>query len=123
MANNMRLVVIESPYAGDVERNVRYARACMGDCLKRGEAPLASHLLYPQEGILDDNIPEERELGMKSGFEWARRADATVVYTDLGTTSGMSQGIANAWLEGRVIEFRELGGEWKDNKVTLLEKL
>lgn len=42
----MRRVVIESPYAGDVERNVRYARASLSDCLRRGEAPLASHLLY-----------------------------------------------------------------------------
>jgi hypothetical protein len=40
------LVVVESPYAGDVERNVKYAKACMLDCLHRGEAPFASHLLY-----------------------------------------------------------------------------
>jgi len=40
----MKLVVIESPYAGDIEANVKYARECMSDCLKRGEAPIASHL-------------------------------------------------------------------------------
>ena len=42
----MVLVLLESPYAGYVERNLAYARACMRDCLLRGEAPFASHLLY-----------------------------------------------------------------------------
>ena len=34
----MRLVILESPYAGDIERNVAYARACLRDSLLRGEA-------------------------------------------------------------------------------------
>ena len=42
----MRLVIIESPYAGDIEANVVSARACVRDSLSRGEAPIASHLLY-----------------------------------------------------------------------------
>lgn len=46
----MRRVVLESPFAGDVERNVRYAKACIRDCLSRGEAPIASHLLFTQPG-------------------------------------------------------------------------
>ncbi len=50
----MRRAIIESPFAGDVERNVRYARAAMRDCLMRRETPYASHLLYTQEGVLDD---------------------------------------------------------------------
>lgn len=56
----MILVLLESPYAGNVELNVTYARACMRDCLKRGEAPFASHLLYTQPGVLDDLVPNER---------------------------------------------------------------
>ena len=39
----MKLVIVESPFAGDTERNIRYARACLADCLRRGEAPFASH--------------------------------------------------------------------------------
>ena len=53
----MRLVIVESPYAGDIETNVKYARRCVKDSLMRGEAPIASHLLYTQEGILDDTTP------------------------------------------------------------------
>ncbi len=59
----MRRVIIESPYAGDVETNVRYARACVRDSLLHGEAPIASHLLYTQEGVLRDEVPEERRWG------------------------------------------------------------
>src|SRR5690606_21487830 len=40
-----RRVIVESPYAGDVETHVAYARAALRDCLSRGEAPIASHLL------------------------------------------------------------------------------
>ena len=41
------LVVVESPYAGNVASNVQYARRCLADSLWRGEYPIASHLLYP----------------------------------------------------------------------------
>src|SRR6185312_4969110 len=33
--NEMKLVIIESPYAGDIEANVAYARKCMHDALMR----------------------------------------------------------------------------------------
>ena len=108
----MKRVIVESPYAGEVARNERYARACLADCLKRGEAPFASHLLYTQPGILDDTLPDERRLGIEAGFIWGRVAELTVVYTDLGLSNGMKQGIEAAARHGRPVEFRELGGEW-----------
>ena len=94
------LVIIETPYAGDIEKNLKYARLCMRDCFMRGEFPFASHLLYTQEGILDDTIPEERKLGINAGLTWGRFASKTVVYTDLGITEGMNQGIERAEEEG-----------------------
>ena len=42
------LTVIESPYAGDVEGNLTYLRACLKDCVERGESPYASHGLLTQ---------------------------------------------------------------------------
>lgn len=104
-----RLVIIESPYAGDVERNTVYARCALRDCLLRGEAPFASHLLYTQPGVLDDENPTERMDGIMAGFEWRRHA-ATVVYTDLGISSGMQMGIEHARLLGSPIEYRSLKG-------------
>lgn len=113
----MRRVIIESPYAGDVARNVRYARACMADCLRRGEAPLASHLLYTQPGILRDEVPEERALGIEAGLVWALQADATVVYTDLGWSRGMRAGVLHAEAARRPVEIRTLPG-WEDSGST-----
>ena len=37
-------VVVESPFAGDVERNMEYAKEAVLDCLRRGEAP--THPIY-----------------------------------------------------------------------------
>jgi len=102
----MKLVILESPFAGDVEKNIKYARACMRDCLLRGESPFASHLLYTQDGVLDDNVPEERKLGINAGFEWRNVAQKTVVYTDEGITKGMEQGIEHSENLGIPVEYR-----------------
>lgn len=111
----MRKVVIESPFAGNenhsTEEHIDYARKCMSDCLKRGEAPLASHLLYTQSGVLDDSVPEERTLGIQAGFTWNQLADAVVIYTDMGMSSGMKWGIENAKANGTPIEYRSLNKE------------
>lgn len=104
----MKLVILESPFAGDIEANIEYARKCMRDCFLKGEAPYASHLLYTQEGILDDNVPEERLLGIDAGLLWGNHAIKTVVYTDRGISKGMEYGIARAKEIGREIEFRVL---------------
>lgn len=104
----MRLVIIESPYAGDVEANVSYARAAVRDSLSRGEAPIASHLLYTQDGVLRDEVPEERQWGIDAGLAWGNVAEATVVYTDRGISRGMEYGIANAEKAGRTIEYRSI---------------
>jgi hypothetical protein len=110
------LVLIESPFAGDVDTNVRYARACMRDSLLRGEYPFVMHLLYTQEGILDDDIPTERTLGIEAGLAWGKQASKTVVYTDLGITPGMEEGIQRAREAGREIEYRELESWALQNK-------
>lgn len=105
----MRRVILESPYAGDVETNIAYARACVRDCVLRGDAPIASHLLFTQPGILDDDKPEERQLGIDAGLIWGSVAEATVVYTDKGISRGMRYGIERAERDGRPVEYRTLG--------------
>ena len=106
----MRLVIVEHPYAGEVARNVLYARKCLRDCILRGEAPFASALLYAQPGILDDDKPAERELGIYAGLAWCGKADATVVYTDYDISPGMQKGIDYALFFGRPVEYRRLYG-------------
>lgn len=104
----MRLVIIESPYAGHVTANVAYAKRCLLDCLARGEAPIASHLLFTQSQLLDDRKPEDRQLGMEAGWAWMRVADALVVYTDNGVSSGMQRGILRASEYGLMVEHRTI---------------
>lgn len=83
------LVIIESPYAGDIAANVAYARKCLRNSLFRGESPIASHLLYTQPEVLDDLIPEQRTLGINAGLSWAHVADLVVFCVDLGWSPGM----------------------------------
>ena len=110
---NLTKVLIESPLASPtiegLVRNKKYARECMRDCLSKGEAPYASHLLYAQEGLLDDDIPAERALGIHAGLVWGKEATKTIVYTDLGISLGMERGIKRAKEEGREVIYRELG--------------
>jgi hypothetical protein len=103
----MKRVVIESPYAGEVETNLAYLRAAMHDCLvHRKETPYASHGLYTQPGVLDDTIPEERALGIEAGFEWRQAAELSVFYVDRGMTTGMNYGLKDAITKGRAFEYR-----------------
>lgn len=112
------LVYIESPYAesesGSVEAHVEYAKLCMLDCLRKGEHPFVSHLLYPQ--VLDDLQPSERKMGMKSGMAWAEYSDLIAVYTDQGYTSGMNWGIGRAEKAAQRIEYRSLYEEIPDGE-------
>ncbi|MBA59639.1 MAG: hypothetical protein CMQ40_10790 [Gammaproteobacteria bacterium] len=103
-------VIIESPLSASNGRtmaeNRLYGLECVRDCVERGEAPIAAHLLLPL--VLDDTKPEEREIGMACGFSWYSVADKLVVYTDFGTSSGMQQGIDVGRSQGLRIEYRRL---------------
>ena len=106
----MRLVVVESPYAGDVETHMKYLRDAMADCFSRGEAPFASHGLYP--GTLDDSVKDQRALGMAAGFAWAEHADARVFYLDFGWSPGMWDAFREAERLGQQVVYRTLPG-WR----------
>jgi hypothetical protein len=114
----MKLVILESPYAGKSKNRVvaffqrwanrRYARKCVRDSLSRGEAPIASHLLYTQPGILCDEIPAERAWGINAGLAWRVVSEGTVVYADRGVSRGMEYGMEAARMSGKPVETRKL---------------
>lgn len=101
-------VTVESPYAGDIERNVAYLKRCLLDSISRGEAPLASHLFYTQ--FLDDGIPEERATGIDCGLTWAVQAERMVFYRDYGLSKGMQLAWEFAKEHGIPAEIRRIGG-------------
>ena len=89
---NRRKVYVASKYAGDVDANVAAAIAYCRRVVDEGHMPVASHLLYPQ--ILNDNVPEERELGLLFGLALLRMCDEVWVF---GTISpGVAQEIEEA---------------------------
>ena len=136
MTNVFTLTLVESPFMGRhddpmikellTQRNIAYARAAMRDCLLRGEAPYASHLLYTQDGVLNDDIPNERNLGIDAGLAWGQMANQTAVYTDLGISSGMKYGIQRATTDQRPIVTRSLiawsNRDWR-TKTSILTNL
>jgi len=126
----MRRVILESPYAGkqinhrcaewERRRNILYARLAVRDALAKGDAPIASHLLYTQPRILNDQLESERQWGIEAGLMWGAVAEATVVYHDFGISKGMEYGIKIAEGAGRPVEMRLLPDadmhtvEWDD---------
>ena len=104
-------VTVESPFAATETASVAdhetYLRRCLNDCFVRGEAPFASHGLYP--GALDDDVPGQRQLGIQAGFAVAARLEKRVVYTDYGVTRGMQEGITHAKKIGQHVEERSIG--------------
>ena len=83
-------VYIVSKYAGDIEANtaaaVRYCRFA----IEQGYMPIASHLLYPQ--ILNDNDPDERELGLMFGIALLAKCNEVWCFGD-EKSAGMLQEI------------------------------
>lgn len=69
----MKLIYVASPYAGDIEKNVEYAKEACRTVMESGNAFFAPHLLYPS--VLDDAVPEERQLGIDMGLTMLSRCD------------------------------------------------
>lgn len=118
------LVLVESPFAPitghdaigmsheeyleAIADNIAFAKQAIQDCLNRGESPYATHLFFPQPGMLNDRDAEQRKLGIEAGLDWGSRADRSVVYIDRGISKGMLEGIKRAKNEGRTIVYRIL---------------
>jgi hypothetical protein len=105
-------VIIESPYAASpkatVPEHVHYACCAMRHSIDQGEAPFASHLLYPN--VLDDSVPLERARGIQAGYEWMQAADIVAFYIDFSWSLGMVKALKVARILQRKIEIRSLEG-------------
>lgn len=114
----MTRIVIESPYAGDTENNVAFARAVCRWAVQRGYAPYASHLFFTQPGILDDNVLTERQTGIEAGLAWADAAEEAWMCLPVGDhlpSSGMQQAYERHRRAGRRV--RLIRFEWDGRDV------
>lgn len=104
----VKKIYVASKYAGDVAANVEKAVWCCRYVIDQGFMPVASHLLYPQ--ILDDNLPRERQLGLKFGLALLAACDEIWVFTMGGEiSSGMEREIEVAKRLGIPVRKLEMG--------------
>jgi hypothetical protein len=76
----MKMIYVASPYAGDVEKNIEFAKQACHYVITTGNAFFCPHLLYPQ--VLDDNNLEERKIGMKMGKQLLIKCDELWAFGD-----------------------------------------
>ena len=76
----MKLIYVASPYAGDIKRNVEFAKQACRHVMEQGHAFFAPHLLYPQ--LLDDSDPQERQFGLDMGLTMLSKCDGLWAFGD-----------------------------------------
>ena len=76
----MKMIFVSSPYAGDVEKNIKFAKQACQYVITTGNAFFCPHLLYPQ--VLDDANLEERSLGMEMAKQLLSVCDELWVFGD-----------------------------------------
>lgn len=91
-----KLVYVCSPYHGDMERNRQNAVEYCEYAARMGVIPLAPHTIFTQ--YLDDDVPSQREVGLKMGLELLKRCDELWVFGPV-ITEGMKQEMIEANLE------------------------
>ena len=99
------IVYICSPFAGDVEGNIKNAKRYCRFAVDSGYIPIAVHLLFPQ--FMDDADPEERELALFFGNAIMSKCSEVWVFGS-HISSGMEAEIKRAkWKNYRLRYFTE----------------
>ena len=91
------IVFICSPYAGDIENNVKAAQKYCRFAVEMGYIPFAPHLLFPQ--FLNDSDPKERGLGLFFGIALMSKCAELWVFGET-VSAGMAKEIEKAEKRG-----------------------
>ena len=99
------IVYICSPYAGEIEKNVKAAQEYSRFAVEKGYIPIAPHLLFPQ--FLNDANPKERQLGLFFGNALMSKCSEVLVFGSR-ISAGMEAEINRAkWKNYRLRYFTE----------------
>ena len=99
------IVYICSPYAGEIEKNVKAAQEYSRFAVEKGYIPIAPHLLCPQ--FLNDANPKERQLGLFFGNALMSKCSEVWVFGNR-ISAGMEAEINRAkWKNYRLRYFTE----------------
>lgn len=112
-----KLIYIASPYAGDIRRNVEFAKSACRYAMELGYTPVAVHLLYPQ--FLDDGDPAQRAAGLTMGHRVLEACDELWVCGERIST-GMAAEITEAKKLG--IPIREVSAEQIQGGLSMEQK-
>lgn len=74
----MKLIYVCSPLRGDMEGNVKRAKEYCKAVIQAGHIPIAPHVAY--QGVLNDDIPAERETALKIGQELLTKCNEIWVF-------------------------------------------
>jgi hypothetical protein len=97
----MKKIFVCSPFAGEVDKNVRIAKHLCRMVMDAGHAPFAPHLLYPR--FTDDAVPAQRAAGIACGLAFMETCDEVWAFTGNDVSSGMRQEIEHAERLGKPV--------------------
>ena len=90
----MKKIFVCSPFAGEIDKNVRIAKELCRMVMDAGYAPFAPHLLYPR--FTDDSDTSQREAGIACGLAFMETCDEVWAFTGKGISRGMRREIEHA---------------------------
>jgi hypothetical protein len=116
------IVFVCSPYSGrDIQNNIVIAKDICKKISQNGDIPIAPHLYFPQ--FLNDNLDEERKLGIESGKQLLEKCDLMYIYTSNGNmTKGMKIEYKHALKLQKTIYIYDIS-QFCDIKHTVIPKL
>ena len=98
-------VYICSPYRGDTKKNAAAAIEYCRYAIDKGVIPIAPHIYMTQ--FLNDDIPEQRELGLQIGLEALADCSEVWVFGDY-ISEGMKQEIVTALEAGQKVVIKHI---------------
>lgn len=73
-----KMVYVASQYRGNIELNEYLLKGAMRLTLDNGHLPVAPHMMYTQ--ILDEEVEEERNMGLQLGIELLNKCHEMFVF-------------------------------------------
>lgn len=100
------IIYVATPYRAETEpqfeNQLKYTQDICRDLMLKGHTIIAPHLMYPS--FLDDNIKEERDIGIQGALKLLSVCDRFVLGVNYGISEGMRAEIKMAKSLGLVVE-------------------
>jgi len=119
-------VLVESPYSGDIERNVTYAQRAMRFLRSMDMVVFVSHLLWTQCHLAERHYAPDnsekyrtpncgREKALEHLEDIRRECDKVYFFEDYGWSSGMKAGLEHCKKENIPYEILTIGKKDSDH--------